>query len=328
MTDPFDLLTAADPLRDAAPTAEEAARMDAELHRLLVPAPKRERRRRFPKWILVPVVAAAAGVVALAAPERAPTPLKPAPATAATMLAELGHKVAGARVQTGRYAYLRRLSYVSHMRSKPNGKGTFVVVLPHVDEEWIADDGTAVGRMQIQWDKPTFPTAEDRADYEAAGTHRPPGELDKPYAVEHATILGMTPEQVRSLPTDPVALRYKIAHYAQLPAVISNLLASSLTPVPVKAALFDVLKGLPGATLVDGATDPRGRTGVGVRFQTDAWDTLFVFDPANGQLLATRSIGHKEVKGRDIDDWSLVLESGRRDAAPTPTARTLTKVVA
>jgi hypothetical protein len=64
-------------------------------------------------------------------------------------------------------------------------------------------------------------------------------------------------------------------------------------------------------------TDPRGRTGVGVQFDTPAWKTLFLFDPATGALLGTRSLGHKEVPGRDIDDWSLVLESGRRDDAPT-----------
>ena len=66
-------------------------------------------------------------------------------------------------------------------------------------------------------------------------------------------------------------------------------------------------------------TDPQGRTGVGVRFEDDAWNTLFLFDPANRRLLGTRSIGHKEVPGRDIDDWSLVLESKRTDSAPQPT---------
>jgi hypothetical protein len=84
----------------------------------------------------------------------------------------------------------------------------------------------------------------------------------------------------------------------------------------VKVALFGVLKGLPGATLVPGATDPQGRTGVGVQFDTPAWKTLFLFDPETGALLATRSIGREEVPGREIDDWSLVLESDRRDDAP------------
>ena len=64
-------------------------------------------------------------------------------------------------------------------------------------------------------------------------------------------------------------------------------------------------------------TDPQGRTGVGVEFDDAAWKTLFLFDPETGALLGTRSIGRKEVPGRNIDDWSLVIESGAgRDAAP------------
>jgi hypothetical protein len=110
--------------------------------------------------------------------------------------------------------------------------------------------------------------------------------------------------------------------------MVGQLLGSALTPPAVKVALFEVLKGLPGATLVPDTKDPQGRTGVGVQFETDAWKTLFLFDPQTGGLLGTRSIGHKEVPGRDIDDWSLVLESTRRDDAPTPTGRTLTLPVA
>jgi hypothetical protein len=373
MTDPLEALTAADPLRDVAPTADQAARMDAELQRLLAaesklppalatfdlsapsreviaaqehvgprgPAPRGDAarprggaarpRRGFSvsRWIAVPVVAAAAAVVALAAPDRAPTPLKPAPATAATVLSDLGRKVAAAPAPTGRYAYQRTLSYVSHMRPKPHGKGTYVVVVPHVDEQWIADDGTGTARFRMEEDQATFPTAEDKADYEAAGPGPDLPGFEAPRRIEDPSILGMSPQTVKALPTDPVALKAAIAvPDVQLTAVIGQLLGSPLTPVRVKAALFEVLKGLPGATLVDAVTDPQGRTGVGVRFQDDAWDTLFLFDRQTGQLLGTRSIGHKEVEGRDIDDWSLVLDSGRRDDAPRPTGRTLTKKVA
>ena len=98
-----------------------------------------------------------------------------------------------------------------------------------------------------------------------------------------------------------------------LTAMVGQLLASALTPPDVKVALFAVLKELPGATLRPDVTDPQGRTGVGVEFDTPAWKTLFLFDQDTGALLGTRSIGRKEVPGRDIDDWSLVIESGRRD---------------
>ena len=281
------------------------------------------------RWLALPAIAVAATIVALAAPDRAPQPLRPAPATAATVLAQLGGKVAQAPAPAGRYAYEKQLSYVSHMRSKPGGKGTFVVVLPHTDEQWITDDGgVAVSRNQIAWDQPTFPTPEDKADYEAAGTDRPRWD-DSPHRVDGVTVAGFTPAEVRALPTDPVALRARLIDpHVQLTAIIGQLLGSALTPQPVKVALFAVLKSLPGATLVPDTTDPAGRTGVGVQFESEAWKTLFLFDPGTGALLGTRSIGHKEVPGRDIDDWSLVLESHRVDDAPTPTGRTLTIPVA
>ena len=134
------------------------------------------------------------------------------------------------------------------------------------------------------------------------------------------TVAGMSAAEVRALPTDPAKLRKRIeGGEVTLTAMVGQLLASALTPPEVKVALFAVLKELPGATLVRrDVTDPQGRTGVGVEFDTEAWKTLFLFDERTGALLGTRSIGRKEVPGRNIDDWSLVIESGRRDDAPDP----------
>jgi hypothetical protein len=236
------------------------------------------------------------------------------------VLADLGAKVAATPPQTGRYAYEKRLSYVSHMRPRPSGKGSFVVVLPHEDEQWVSDDGAAIVRNVIHEDRPTFPTPEDKADYDAAGSGRPP--LDSsPRTIDAITVAGLSAAQVRALPTDPVALRERIeGGDVTLTAMVGQLLATPLTPPQVRVALFELLKRLPDATLVPSVTDPQGRTGVGVEFDTPAWKTLFLFNPKTGALLGTRSIGHKELPGRDIDDWSLVLESGRRDDAPA-TAR-------
>jgi hypothetical protein len=321
MTDPLLTLTAADPERDRVPSAAEAARMDDELARLLATAAPRRASRPAPlrrRWIALPIAAAAVfAALALAVPDRGPQPLRPAPASAASVLADLGEKVAAAPESSGRYAYERRLSYVSHMRPRPSGRGTFVVVLPHEDEQWVSDDGSAIVRNVIHEDQPTFPTPQDEADYEAAGTNRP-GLDSRPRAIDAITVAGLSAAQVRALPTDPVALRARVeGGEITLTAMVGQLLATPLTPPDVKVALFEVLKGLPGATLVPRVTDPQGRTGVGVQFDTPAWKTLFLFNPQTGALLGTRSIGHKEVPGRDIDDWSLVLESDRRDDAPT-----------
>ena len=330
---PLDQLTAADPVRDRVPTADEAARMDNAVRHLLAAVVDEEATRaprRFARrWALVPVAAGMLyAVFALGSSDDGPRRFAPAPASAATVLADLSRKAAAAPAQTGKYAYEKSLSYVSHMRPKPDGKGTFVVVLPHEAEQWIADDGTGVVRNVIHVGQPTFPTPEDKADYEAAG---PGPRMDfKPRRIGDMTVAGMSAAEVRALPTDPAKLRAQIeGGDVTLTAMVGQLLGTALTPPEVKVALFTVLKELPGATLIPEAQDPLGRTGVGVEFDTPAWKTLFLFDPQTGALLGTRSIGRKEVPGRNIDDWSLVIESGRRDDAPKPsTDRSLTKKVA
>ena len=191
----FEQLTAADPARDRVPTRDEAERMDARMAHLLAdeaPAGAEASRLRhgFRDEPDAPALGAGRRVVARC--RRAPlgarrtrrrralrrvrarrdrrrsAPDRARPATAARSSPTSRARSPPPPPQTGRYAYEKRLSYVSHMRPKPGGKGTFVVVLPHEDEQWVADDGTGVVRNVIHEDQPTFPTPEDKADYEAA----------------------------------------------------------------------------------------------------------------------------------------------------------------
>ncbi len=354
MTDLISTLAAADPARDATPTATEAARMDDELRQLLVAetsvgaagdarvgaagetplgaagdarrrvgaagetpvgaAGAARRRLSLPRraWVLAPVALATAAVsLGVALPGgKTPAVLQPAPASAATTLAELQRKVAGAPAEHGRYAYLKQLSYVSHMHSK------YVVVLPHESEQWVADDGSGVVRTAIHEDQPQFPTPEDQAAYERDTREAPPWD-DTPRRQADISVLGLTVAQVRALPTDPAALRERIERKdVSMTATAGALLSFAGTPQDVKVALFEVLEGVPGAKLVPRVEDPLGRVGVGVAFDDPAWNTQFVFDPKTGALLGTRSIGKKEVPGRTIDDWNLVVDSGRTDTAP------------
>jgi hypothetical protein len=133
-----------------------------------------------------------------------------------------------------------------------------------------------------------------------------------------AEVLGMSLAEVRALPTDPVALKTKLANRDNVvvTAYAGALLSFAGTPHDVKVALFGVLKSLSGAKLIPSVTDPLKRTGVGVQFDDEAWRTLFLFDPRSGALLGTRSIGKKEVPGRTIEDWNLIVKSGRTDIAP------------
>jgi hypothetical protein len=293
--------------------------MDAALDRLLAAEPPARTRTGSRRWIAVPVaLGAAVAVLGLALPERTPGPIPaPPPANAAMLLTQLSHKVAGEPVRQGKYAYLKQIAYESHMRSRKSGKGTYVVVLAHTYEQWVAEDGTAIAKSFVDEGHPSFPTPEDKRDYEAANAPRFPWD-DSPYSLENVKLGGMLYSEVRALPTDPAQLKARLEQDKEMSitAKTGQLLAAAQTPPRVKVALFAVLKQVPGAKLVPQVKDPLDRTGVGVQFDDPAWRTLFVFDPDSGALLATRSIGHKEVPGRDIDDWSLVVDSGWRDSAP------------
>src|SRR6201999_2253589 len=114
--------------------------------------------------------ALALGVAAVAALAVALAPghgLAPAPANAATVLTQLGRKVAQAQPQTGRYAYSRTLSYTSETRTDGKG-GEFVMVVPMEGESWVADDGTVISKGVEHEDQATCPTPADKAAYEAA----------------------------------------------------------------------------------------------------------------------------------------------------------------
>jgi hypothetical protein len=248
--------------------------------------------------------------------------LAPAPATAATVLTQLGAKVAQAHAQTGRYAYSKTLSYISQTRTDGKG-GEFVIVVPMEGESWVADDGTVISKGVEHEDQATFPTPADKAAYEAAPKFP---QRDTPAHEQIGLkVGGLTAEQIRSLPTDPAQLQAAISADPDLTTVAAaaQLLDWPLTPQPVRAALYGVLKARPDARLVGTVRDPSGREGVGVQFEDDAWTTLFVFNPATGNLLATRSYGKHEAKGRGTTDWDLTLAQGRSDDAPAPTGPTM-----
>jgi hypothetical protein len=265
--------------------------------------PRHAAARRRRAWVAVPVAALATTAFTLGvALPGGKTPAVIQPASAATVLADLQGKVAGAPAPRGRYAYLKQLSYTTHMRS-----GGEAEVLPHEAEQWVADDGSGVAREVIHW-----------------GEQRPPVRAfeDEPRAVRDFEVIGLNMQEIRALPTDPAALRRTLEARDNVivTAYAGALLSFAGTPQDVKLALYSVLKSLPGAELIPSVTDPLDRTGVGVQFDDEAWRTLFLFDPATGALLGTRSIGKKEVPGRTITDWNLTVRSGRTDSAPRPHA--------
>jgi hypothetical protein len=270
--------------------------------------------------VLAPValatVAVSLGVVALPGGN---TPTVITPASAATVLTDLRGKVAATTAPAGRFAYQKQIAFVSHMRGGGDAD-RFVAVIPHELEQWVAADGTAIAREAIHEDQAVFSTPQDEAAYRRAGQQTPPWNSD-PRRVADYKLAGMSVQDVAQLPTDPAALKAKLqAGAVDLLPATAQLLGSPVPSPELKAALFTMLKGLPGGTLLPSETDPRGRAGVGVQFEDEAWRTLFLFDPDTGALLGTRSDGKKELPDRTISDWWLVVEATRTDTAPT-TAR-------
>ena len=238
--------------------------------------------------MLVPVaLATAALTLGVALPGGKPTAvLEPPPANAATLLTSLRDKVAGAPAEHGRYAYLKQISYTSHMGSD------YVAVIPHEYEQWVADDGTGVVEQIIHWDQADVPDVRGQAGLRGAAAaavldDSPQRQRARRGARDDAwrRCGRCPPTRWRSRPSCEHRDNVVVTAYA------GALLSFAGTPHAVKVALFSVLKSVPGAKLIPSVTDPLKRTGVGVQFDDEAWRTLFLFDPDTGALLGTQSIG-------------------------------------
>jgi hypothetical protein len=124
-----------------------------------------------------------------------------------------------------------------------------------------------------------------------------------------------------TLPTNPAKLRAWIyAHKNggqsadnQAWTDISDLLATTLTPPKLTAALFKVAATIPGATVVPHATDAAGRAGIAVArlIQGSTQDNELVFSTRTYRLLGERTTLTAPAKdvgpaGTVIGGWALL----------------------
>lgn len=114
-----------------------------------------------------------------------------------------------------------------------------------------------------------------------------------------------TPWQLRQLPTEPQALRRFLQDRLQrlaptrsggLPldqrifTPAATLLLAPGAPAALRAALFQVMKSIPGVELLGRVTDPAGRPGTAVAINRGAARTELIFDPATARALATVTV--------------------------------------
>ncbi|NUP83113.1 MAG: hypothetical protein HOV96_36840, partial [Nonomuraea sp.] len=125
----------------------------------------------------------------------------------------------------------------------------------------------------------------------------------------------LTFQQIQDLPSDPDALRERVA--AMLPAGSADLLADALSgllwskpsPPAVRAAAYRALADLPGVRYLGGRADPRGRAGEAFAYDLPAGvRRTLIIDPATSQVLAGADAG----TGRS----EVVLTAGWTDQPP------------
>jgi hypothetical protein len=200
---------------------------------------------------------------------------------------------------SGRYAYTRLedTSLGTFFTDPP-----FSVLIRRVEERWIAPDGT--GRL-LSTPKPlTFPSPRDKERWEAAG--RPSGASEREDSNLDATDLGRSIDPalppINELPNDPNALHAlmrEAASHAGAPTnvrtfeLVGELLGHAATAPRLRAALFTVASQIDGIERVGATRDPLGRPGQAVAIRSDYSGSLsrqlLIYDPANAQLLASRT---------------------------------------
>lgn len=159
-------------------------------------------------------------------------------------------------------------------------------------ESWRAADGAFRRTTLVR--SVEFPTPGDRAAWLAAGSPPTPapGNLERErYGPGELTFVDLS-----MLPTDPDELRRRIESGGVVPyepglgrelLVIGYLLAQADASPDLRSALFQVAATVPSVELLDPATDPLGRRGVGVVVGSGDSQIELIFDPETSELLAS-----------------------------------------
>jgi hypothetical protein len=241
------------------------------------------RRRRF--LLAVPALAAAAAVAFAALPGSPPTAadiLRTASAAAAEQRGLVGF--GGVRYVRIDYRADRDLMRSVCRRCDPEVIGHAVV--EQTSEQWVGADWTG----RVVWGAPRrLAGSGDDAGWRSLAN--PPGEdeLRAGGQTVHRTPL-------EQLPADPGQLRAALepegasreARIWELMLGANAILGASNAPADLRAAAYDMLARMEGATALGERRDRRGRTGQAIQI-TDTGERRFTFviDPGSGTLLET-----------------------------------------
>jgi hypothetical protein len=221
----------------------------------------------------------------------------------------------------GRFQYRRAL--VTELSTFVTTGNTWSVMLPSLEESWIAPDGS--GRLRSVMQSPVFPGERDRQGWETAGSP----EFDTGVSDLTFPKGALTFESFLQVPTAPEAVLNllldqvdgdEIPEAVALFIRIGELLSEAGATPQQRAALYRAASSLPGIELLGETKDRIGRSGVGVginfRSSGTKITTIMIFDPGTTDLLAQEDILQERASWIDAPPGSVVsytvyLNSGR-----------------
>jgi hypothetical protein len=198
-------------------------------------------------------------------------------------------------------------------------------------EEWLTWDGS--GRLRVVSGPAGFVGPRDRAEWKAAGSPRFLTLGFEPRTEDRWVAAGLWNPRVEGFPTDPAALAGRLRVEARhdhgglpVPAAILQSIAADLrdpgASPPVRQALYEAARRVPGIEYLGPRTDPEGRRGVaiGVTAPYAGRPALYslIFDPRTSRVLATETTAlGAAARAPRLLRASVYL--GSRGSAPTAT---------
>jgi hypothetical protein len=287
--DEFDLIRRA--VSDVAsedPEARGRALAALRAHMALADTERRTRRRSGIRWIATAAVFAVLVFVG----QTVLVPWLGGRSAAARELRRLGGiALSRPALEPGDgYVYTRFEELRPELSKNVTNGVTYTIIVRDVLEIWRRTDGAETRRRTIKWAR--FPSEQDRVNWlRDRGT--PPPRAG--HVIEERFKAGeLDAVDLRDLPKDPDELK-PILESGQVIALgqgppslaetIGYLMDQGDAPPALRAAMFQIMADLPSVEIVDKATDPLGRTGVGIIVPDAAQTWEYIFDPDNSVLL-------------------------------------------
>lgn len=262
----------------------------------------RKPRRRVSRRWAVSLFAAATVAVAVAVPVFLPAdgPGGAGSARAAAVLHRIAlvaaHQPAEQMLGVGQYFYEKTESVSTLLYVSGPGLSNFSFTIPMTSENWLGSDGS--GRTIETSGEVSFPTAEDRAAWEGAGSPDLVALVGE-NGDHHIDPGGQYFLDLSSLPTDPEQLQTIIEERRIVGGdsadwvtfqIIGEMLQGTYASPALRAALYEVAANLPGVEYVGHVTDGVGRDGLAVAYPHSGIRDEMIFDPNTAQLLGRSSV--------------------------------------